>query len=247
MIVIPMAGLSRRFMDAGYSVPKYMLPLRGRSVFAHAVGSFEAYFRDIPFLFVVRDVVGTPDFVRAECAALGIVDVHLIVLDSPTAGQAETVEIGVRKAGLLADVPLTIFNIDTFRHGFRFPNQFDLEVVDGYIEVFVGEGPNWSYVKPESAGSDRVIETAEKRQISNLCCTGLYHFRSIGLYLDVYRRFVAGSARAMGLTELYVAPMYNVLIADGADIRLAKIEPAEVIFCGVPDEYRGLLRSMDPN
>lgn len=44
MIVIPMAGLSRRFAEAGYAQPKYMLPLPGGSVFAHAVGSFREYF-----------------------------------------------------------------------------------------------------------------------------------------------------------------------------------------------------------
>ncbi|HEY0421149.1 MAG TPA: capsular biosynthesis protein, partial [Acetobacteraceae bacterium] len=72
MIVIPMAGLSRRFTEAGYAAPKYMLQANGRSVFAHAVGSFAAYFASQEFLFIIRDVAGTADFVRAECAALDI-------------------------------------------------------------------------------------------------------------------------------------------------------------------------------
>ena len=40
MIVIPMAGLSSRFTKAGYTKPKYMLPLAGKSVFAHSIESF---------------------------------------------------------------------------------------------------------------------------------------------------------------------------------------------------------------
>lgn len=240
MIVIPMAGLSRRFTEAGYSVPKYMLPAHGRSVFAHAVGSFAAYARSLPFLFIVRDVCGTPDFVRAECATLGLSDLHVVVLDAPTAGQAETVEAGVRRAGISPDTPLTIFNIDTFRPDFRFPTQFDIAEVDGYIEVFLGAGANWSYVKAAGPSSNRVIETAEKRSISDLCCTGLYHFHSAGHYLDAYRQFVGG-ASAMGLSELYVAPMYNILIAKGADIRFTLIAPNKVIFCGLPSEYEAFV------
>ena len=53
-----MAGLSRRFTEAGFDRPKYMLRAHGRSVFAHAVGSFAAHFGTLPFLFILRDVQG---------------------------------------------------------------------------------------------------------------------------------------------------------------------------------------------
>ena len=54
MIVIPMAGASRRFAEADYKRPKYELLLDGRTVFDHAVGGFQALFAREPFLFVVR-------------------------------------------------------------------------------------------------------------------------------------------------------------------------------------------------
>ncbi len=41
----------------------------------------------------------------------------------------------------------------------------------------------------------------------------------------------------MGLRELYVAPLYNLLIREGRDIRHHLIGGDEVIFCGVPAEY----------
>ncbi|MGE0714170.1 MAG: glycosyltransferase family 2 protein [Alphaproteobacteria bacterium] len=237
MIVIPMAGLSRRFADAGYSRPKYMLDLRGRSVFAHAVGSFRTYFASEPFLLIVRDVAGTPDFVRAECRALGIRAADVVTLDEPTRGQAETVALGLEAAAVPAGEPVTVFNIDTFRPGFRFP-AFD-RTVDGWLEVFPGSGLNWSYVRP-MPGSDRVVQTTEKVPISDLCCTGMYHFGSAGLFRETYDAYAADAAD--GPTELYVAPMYNLAIAGGADIRYARIDPGEVIFCGVPAEYEALLR-----
>lgn len=237
MIVIPMAGLSARFAQAGYALPKYMLEAHGRTLFEHAVLSFEAYFGTLPFLFIHREVVGTGEFVRATCRALGIREAHSVALDALTAGQAETVALGLRGAGMAADAPVTIFNIDTFRPRFRFPESFDLAAVDGYLEVFPGSGSNWSYVRPVAPGPDRVAETTEKVPISDLCCTGLYHFRSAGQYLACYDAFAGGGAARMGLQELYVAPMYNLLIGQGADIRYATIAPEEVIFCGVPAEY----------
>ena len=36
-VVIPMSGMSRRFMDAGYTVPKYLLEIDGKTVIEHII------------------------------------------------------------------------------------------------------------------------------------------------------------------------------------------------------------------
>lgn len=234
MIVIPMAGRSQRFLDAGYDRPKHMLPLKGRSVFAHAVGSFESEFGRTPFLIIAA--AEAVRFVRAECAAMGLDDVAVVALDRPTAGQAETVELGLAGAGVAAETPITIFNIDTFRPGFRFPaGVFD--ALDGWLEVFRGEGANWSYVRPAPGPEPIVLETAEKRPISDLCCTGLYHFARAG----DFGRALAAERAAPQAAELYVAPLYNHLIRGGARVGYSLIDRDEVVFCGTPAEYEGLL------
>src|SRR5690606_16535482 len=102
---------------------------------------------------------------------------------------------------------------------------------------FRGSGDNWSYVRPVAPNSNRVAETTEKIPISDLCCTGLYHFGSTGIFLDAYEEFSKSSSLEMGLKETYVAPIYNLLIRDGRDIRYIEVSQNEVIFCGVPDEY----------
>lgn len=234
MIVIPMAGRSQRFTDAGYDRPKYMLALHGRSVFAHAVGSFEAEFARTPFLFIVGPDPGAAAFVRSACAGLGVADARVVALDGSTAGQAETVERGLD--AVADDTALTIFNIDTFRPGFSFPGGL-LDSLDGWLEVFRGEGANWSYVKPAPGPEPLALETAEKQPISDLCCTGLYHFARAG----DFRAALAEERRAPQAKELYVAPIYNHLIRKGARIGYRLIETREVVFCGTPAEYKALL------
>lgn len=241
MIVIPMAGLSRRFAEAGHAAPKYMLPLHGRSVFAHAVGSFAAGFETEDFLFIARDIASTAGFIAAECRALGLRRPRIALLTAPTAGQAETVALGLQQAGVTAATPLTIFNIDTFRPGFRFPAEPWFAGSDGYLEVFQGSGANWSYVRPAPGTEPVVLETAEKRPISDLCCTGLYHFARAGDFAAA----LAAERTAPSAPELYVAPLYNHLIRHGRRIHYQRIDAAEVIFCGVPAEYQALLASGD--
>jgi hypothetical protein len=231
MIVIPMAGRSQRFYDAGYDRPKFMLQLSGRSVFAHAVGSFEAAFADTPFLFIAA--AEAAPFVRQEARALGVAQFEVVSLSSPTAGQAETVERGVEALGWAG--PLAIFNIDTFRPGFALPGE-PLASADGWLEVFRGSGANWSYVKPAPGPEPWALETAEKRPISDLCCTGLYHFARAA---DFHAALAAERA-APQASELYVAPLYNHLIAAGRRIGWRLVEADEVVFCGTPAEYEAL-------
>jgi dTDP-glucose pyrophosphorylase len=106
------------------------------------------------------------------------------------------------------------------------------------LEVFAGEGANWSYVRPSDTDERLVAETAEKRAISNLCCTGLYHFRR-----EDFLWALAAERAQPQATELYVAPIYNHLIRRGARVGYEVIGRDEVIFCGTPAEYEQLLNA----
>lgn len=237
MIIFPMAGLSSRFTKAGYTKPKYMLEAHGLSLFCHSVLSFKSHFNKEPFLFICLDILNTPDFIRAECERMGLKDYSIVVLDNPTRGQAETVFEGLEDACVHHDTPITIFNIDTFRPGFTFPDEFNIHEIDGYLETFVGTGKNWSNVLPKVEGGDQVSLTAEKKEISPFCCTGLYYWRKAGDFIRVFEGLRNTPLSDLDAGEFYIAPMYNQLIAEGSDVRFTVIDRDEVIFCGVPDEY----------
>lgn len=236
-IIIPMAGLSSRFTKAGYTLPKYMLYVKDKSLFNLAVSSFSNYFETCRFVFVVRNVFDTPRFVNEECVLLGIKDYEVVMLANPTRGQAETVLKGIEGAGIAPEESILIFNIDTFRLGYTFPDKID--EWDGYLETFVGTGDNWSYAKTEDGTPEScVVETAEKRPISQYCSTGMYYFRHAADFLGVYDKECA----APTAKELYVAPLYNYLIKQGKDIHISVIPREAVLFCGVPKEYEEYLK-----
>ncbi|MGV1717167.1 glycosyltransferase family 2 protein [Vibrio furnissii] len=238
MIMIPMAGMSSRFFKAGYSKPKYMLEAKGKTLFEHSVLSFEKYFKDELFVFVIRNVYETKKFVIDQVKKLGIKEFKIVCLDVETKGQAETVFLGLD--GVDDNESLTIFNIDTFRPEFSYPDLSSKE--DGYLEVFQGSGDNWSFVLPENEESTLLVETAEKRPISNLCCTGLYYFNKVSDFKISYNDYLNKPKELWEKGELYVAPLYNFLIKNGKSIHYHKIECDEVIFCGTPDEYDDFLK-----
>ena len=242
MIVIPMAGLSSRFRQAGYQLPKYMLEAHGKTLFEHAVESFKQYFESECFLFIALDVDHTKRFIEIKCEELGIVNFSIAILDAPTRGQAETVYKGLKTSHFEIDEGITIFNIDTFRPGFTHPDSFCLDTVDGYLETFIGEGDNWSNILPSSEGDYKVELTAEKKGISEYCCTGLYYWSSAYTFMRLFESYKTKNLTDLEGGEFYIAPMYNDLIKEGGDVRFSVIPSSQVIFCGVPSEYIDFLR-----
>lgn len=167
MIVIPMAGLSSRFFNAGYTVPKYMLDLGGQSVFEWSVSSFKDYYNSDDFLFIIFDQFGTFDFVEDCVKKMGIRNYEITILPERTLGQADTVYQGIKNKS--SDEEMYIFNIDSRLN--KFEKIKDTSQIDGYLEVFEGEGEHWSFVLPGE--NNRVLKTTEKHRISNLCSNGL--------------------------------------------------------------------------
>lgn len=227
-----MAGLSSRFSKAGYTLPKYMLYIYERSLFYISVSSFKKYFDEYEFLFIARDVFCTKDFITQECILLGIKNFNIEIVE-PTKGQAETVLIGITQSKLDKNESILIFNIDTFRPNFIFPKIIDN--CDGYLEVFIGSGANWSYAKTENENSTRVIETAEKKEISQYCSTGIYYFKSVSLFIEAYK--YRHTINLKSAKEEYIAPLYNFLIMKDKNIQIEIIKRYDVQFCGIPDEY----------
>ena len=239
MIVIPMAGRSRRFKDAGFELPKYRLLARGQSLFYHSLISFRRYFSDENFLFIVLEKDSSRDFILTECDKLGIINAQIVELSEVTSGQAQTVSLGLKGVNIDLDEHILIFNIDTFRWGFQYPNFINDETCSGYLEVFIGEGANWSNVIPCKSKSGVVLRTSEKKNESNLCSTGMYYFSSVSIFQEAYSLAVKSDWSGDG--EVFVAPIYNELITLGYDVRYEVIDRDDVIFCGVPSEYYDFL------
>lgn len=240
-VIITMAGFGRRFLDAGYKVPKYRIVTHGRSLFSWSMLSLRSFIEaGAPFTFVVRGADEAEDFIRAEAKALGISGVNVVSLDAPTDGQATTAmhardAIGNRAA------PMLIYNIDTFVH----PRALPASAVrgDGWIPCFNAQGDAWSFAAADAQG--RVSEVREKKRISPHATIGLYYFSSFDRYADLYARHYADRAN-MEKGEAYVAPMYNRLIDDGGAVFIHDVPVDAVIPLGVPDDVKRFEASAPP-
>lgn len=234
MIVIPMAGLSSRFTKEGFKKPKYMLEAKGATLFEHSISSFRHYFDSETFIFIVRDVHKANIFVKEKAKKLKIRTFEVVTLTDETRGQADTVMLGLEALEITCG-RLLIFNIDTLRPNYKIPDEAFLG--GGYLEVFEGDGDNWSFVLPQSPTSTIVSKTTEKEPVSNLCSSGLYFFRDVTDFTAAFKDYAERPKETWAKNELYVAPLYNELINRGIEIHYHLIQKEDVIFYGIPSEF----------
>ena len=241
-IVLTMAGASKRFADAGYRLPKYMLTAHGHSVFSWAAMSLLNFVsEDGQFICVCRKDHGISTFVREELCSLGVSssNVEVVQLDGPTDGQATTA-LGARSVIRNPDRPVLIYNIDTYCD----PSALRPDSVRGagWIPCFSAPGSSWSFAESDEDG--KVTRVVEKERISDDCTLGLYWFRSLDVFVSAYEDTYSRGEK--GAVERYIAPIYNSLVAGGMPVYIERVDSSCVTPIGTPAEYEAFRRSSPP-
>lgn len=231
-----MAGRGKRFADVGFKDPKPLIPVLGKPMYAWAVDglSLDEHTRLI-FVCLREHLAGSSleSDIRLRYARFRP---EIIALDGITEGQACSVLAA--RGHIDSGEELIIYNADTYC-----PSTIRAALakcdsrVAGMLDVFKGVGEHWSFARTDNSG--RVVETAEKRRISNWATTGLYYFREGREFVEHAEEMIRSNERSNG--EFYVAPVYNRMISNGAEIR---INPVERIWAlGTPEELNAFIRA----
>ncbi len=236
-VVITMGGLGSRFLKAGYKLPKYMIPAKGKTLFEWSMISLEGFRERVEqyiFIALKNDELDVREFVEKECEHLKIRNYQIILLDRLTDGQATTAVMA--KQYWHRDNGLLIYNIDTYVEAGEMKYS-DLKG-DGFIPCFRAEGDHWSFVRTDENGE--VVEIKEKQRISDQCTLGAYYFRSCEFYQQLYEEYY-GVPRELVNGEKYVAPLYDYLLSKGGKIYISEVPARAVNVLGTPEELSAFL------
>ncbi|RYZ92199.1 MAG: hypothetical protein EOP06_04955 [Proteobacteria bacterium] len=239
-VIITMAGRGSRFRDVGYTVPKYEIIAKGRSLFDWSMSSLMPILNPASkIIFVTLAGNASESFIRTECERLGFVNIQVIEINEVTDGQATTAMIGL--AGCEPSKPLAIYNIDTHIK----PNAWNSAMIPsaaaGWVLCFDAPGQHWSFAK---VGTDKwATEFAEKIRISSHATVGLYLFANPAVFEKAYAETYFVATGAPALKERYVAPMYNAIIRSGLKVGVSDIPFGSVIPLGTPEELSRFLKS----
>jgi len=215
-IVVPMAGRGSRFANAGYTVPKPLIPVGGKPMIQWVIDNVRPRISH-RFIFIcladhLREYPDVPAILRRLCPGCEIVEVSQV-----TEGAACTVLLA--REFIENDDPLMIANSDQFVEIpiDRYLAQMDEQQADGLIMTFWADHPKWSYCRMRPDGT--VAQVVEKQVVSNEATVGIYNFRRGRDYVRAADAMIAKNLRVNN--EFYVAPTYDQLIEEGRKVVIA--------------------------
>lgn len=237
-IVIPMAGRGSRFSEAGYAVPKPLLPINGIPMIARVIENLRPTC-DHRFIFValhshLDEYTDLVPMLHRYCS-----DPVILGLKSVTSGAASSV-LEARHY-IDSDDPLMIANSDQLVD-FQIDHYLDemkRQSADGLIMTFHANDPKWSYCCLDSDGT--VMQVVEKQVVSDVATVGIYNFAKGCDFVASATDMLANDLKVNG--EFYVAPVYNIMISRGKRIVIHNIEEGakRMWGLGTPDDYHAYL------
>lgn len=209
-IVIPMAGLGKRFSDAGYQKTKPMIDVLGVPMIKRVIMNLSQGASKDRMVFILNGQTDTSEIQKSIGEVLYNYDI--IHTTGLTDGSARTALLA--KDLIDNDEELVITNCD------QIIEDLDLSLLsefassrdaDGVIGAFISNSPKNSYMLLDDNSEVSLVK--EKIVISNIATNGLHYWRKGCDFIEsAHRMFMAHEKYN---SEYYVAPTYNHMIKAG--------------------------------
>jgi UDP-N-acetylglucosamine diphosphorylase / glucose-1-phosphate thymidylyltransferase / UDP-N-acetylgalactosamine diphosphorylase / glucosamine-1-phosphate N-acetyltransferase / galactosamine-1-phosphate N-acetyltransferase len=236
VVVMPMAGRSQRFKEAGVMIPKPLITVAGMPMILRATSSL-SFFDLIPRENIVAIV--RPDDMRKykiDLEIIGLLPGVSVLTDERPRGATSTALVA--KDYILPDSRVLVMDCDIW---FRSPAYEELLLnpqteLSGAIPVFAAEGDRWSFSAVDSKSIiNRIVE---KRRINVPNCTllanvGFYYFAK---GIDFLSYSEAALNKNLSDTECYLSQVVQEMIQIGLPFRAAMCD--SVMDMGTPESHR---------
>lgn len=221
-IIIPLAGGNQFFESEEYVYPKPLIEIGPKIMIQWVIDNYASIINEnVRIIFVARE---------PECSKFNIdytlkllcPQCRVIKINKDTKGAVFTALMALDE--LDQNQPLIVANgdqfIDTSINDVL--DSFNKQKADAGVICFNAVHPKWSYIRVEN---DLVIETAEKKPISNKAIAGFYYFSKASLFLDAASKAIINDRSLNGV--FYISLLMNELILLHKKVAFYEIDTAK--------------------
>jgi len=232
-LIMPLAGNGQRFFDAGYTLPKPLIDIKGVPMFKRVIDNLKA---EMDLTCIIRqDHINEYEIDKRIREYYP--DCKLIVTPTLTEGAACTVRLAT---SIFNTEPFIVANGDqlmVWDHQEFYKLAKSNKFPGGIIPTFKAESkePKHSYVKIDE-WTNEVLELKEKELISDEATVGVYYFGDESRWCSAHDEQMRVMDRTNG--EYYLAPTYNYIEKRVGIFRIEKM-----LGLGTPEELNELKHS----
>jgi NDP-sugar pyrophosphorylase family protein len=237
-ILIPMSGIGKRFKDAGYSSPKYLLNTLDKSVLEHILNLFPGE-EDINLIMNKKDFYNSEIKSKVDEIVFNKnIKIHYIENHKKGPGYA------LLSSGLLETEDEVFINYCDFSNFWNWNDvkkQIDINKYDGLLPAYKGlhlhsiYGNFYAFIKNNK---NKVLSIKEKEPftddpIQEYASTGGYYFASGKIAKQYLEKLFESEYLING--EAYISSAYELMLQDGLNVGLYNIE--HFFQWGTPEDF----------
>lgn len=230
-----MVGLGKRFADAGFSLPKPLISVRGKAIVQHSIESLGLQGK---YIFIIRKSEYSEQIkfllksLKPEC--------EIIEIDYLTEGSVNSILLA--KDFIDNDDELVTTNCDQrtdwdhedFLNFCRKSNSDGVVVTYPYDNIVVNQKSPYSFISLNSDLTASRLE--EKFAISNLALCGIHYWKKGKHFIESAEEMIRNNDRINN--EFYVAKTYNYLIKNKKIIKHYPIKKGGFFSLGTPEDVK---------
>jgi NDP-sugar pyrophosphorylase family protein len=257
-IIIPMSGIGKRFVEAGYKDPKPLIVVEGKPIIEHIVNLFDI--RRDQYVFICNDKHLRETDMRNELlrivpgctiyevsvnnrkgpvdAVMQIAEKELLdsdILETGDFGESEGIIVSYCDYG-------TVWDYKSFKKDIK---ERDL---DGAIPSYIGFHPhmlgsdNYAFIKESVIGNKDFLAIQEKKpftdnKMNEYASNGTYYYKSGAILKKYFQMLIDKDISTNG--EFYCSMVYNLMKEDGLKIGIFEIE--KMLQWGTPKDLEEYL------
>jgi NDP-sugar pyrophosphorylase family protein len=227
-----MAGLGSRFAEAGFSIPKPLIPVNGEAMISKAVKSLNLQGQ---YYFILSSNSYTKHII--EVLESIVKKPHFCIIDYVTNGPASSVQLVSEHINNSDE--LVVANCDQIMTWNSAAFLHNARLYDGCLVTYHSDTTKNSYAKLNAKGL--VTEVREKQVISNVSLNGIHYWKQGRYFCDSYEAMVQNNDTAPN-GEFYVGPSYNYMIRNNRIVGIYHIPNEQHHPVGVPDDLKAYLQ-----
>ena len=237
-IIIPMSGFGERFRSAGYTVPKPLIEVEGKTIVQHVV---EMFSDEDDFIFICnKDHLNEPLYRMEDILRSISPNGKIVSIPSHKLGPVYAVMQAIDSIDLSQQTIVNYCDFTCYWNYSHFQRYVKDMGADGVIPSYRGFHPHtlWSnyyaYVKEVDG---LVNDIQEKQPFTNnprqeFASSGTYYFRTGSLMQQYFRRCI--DEKLLVSDEYYVSMVYKPMMQD--DLKVYVYELEYFMQWGVPSD-----------
>jgi NDP-sugar pyrophosphorylase family protein len=243
-IIIPMSGIGKRFIEAGYKDPKPLIKVEGKTIIEHIVNLFDKE-NDL-YVFICNDLHLKETNMKE--ILLNIVPnckIYKVSVNNRKGPVDAIMQIAEKEINDEDEIIVSYCDYGTLWNYKEFKNDIKKYNVDGAIPSYIGFHPhmlgsdNYAFIRENNKD---FLEIQEKKpftdnKMDEYASNGTYYFKTGAIVKKYFQELIDKNISTNG--EFYCSMVYNLMKEDGLNISVFEIE--KMLQWGTPKDLEEYL------